>query len=58
MGNGLQDPEAIRNVGVIGHPDAGVTELVHRVLSLDQTPIEVLVLDLSAGCLCWLLEDR
>lgn len=53
MGNGVQDPEAVRNVGLIGHPDAGVTELVHQVQHLDETPVEVLIIYPSGEFLWW-----
>jgi hypothetical protein len=46
MGAGIQDPARIRNVALIGHPDAGATELYLKIRGEDQTPVEVIWMDL------------
>jgi hypothetical protein len=38
-------PEAIRNVAILGHPAAGVTELTCGIQACDETPIPVLIYD-------------
>ena len=48
MDEGVRDgerPETFRNVSIIGHPGAGVTELARGVEACDEAPIPVLVYD-------------
>jgi hypothetical protein len=37
-----EGPEAVRNVAILGHPAAGVTELTCGIQACDETPISVL----------------
>jgi len=47
-------PETVRNVTIIGHPAAGATELVRRVMALDETPVRPILRDPEGW---WILVD-
>jgi site-specific recombinase XerD len=42
LDQGVRGGAQVRSVGLIGHPDAGCTELYRHVLDKDQTPVEIL----------------
>lgn len=37
--------QAVRNVAIIGHPAAGVTELTNKILNRDETPVKEILSD-------------
>jgi len=49
-----EGPEVIRNVSIIGHPAAGVTELARKVLAEDETPVRPILRDPEGW---WILVD-
>ncbi len=57
MDEGVRDgerSETVRNVSIIGHPAAGVTELVRKVLAQDETPVRPILRDPEGW---WIIVD-